>query len=90
MLIQGHDFVVVLLCWELANLSLYLLIALGNAGGKERILASTIRYFLLSAFATITFIAGIYLILGGAGGTGWDEIMKLNTVELFKFEENGI
>jgi NADH-quinone oxidoreductase subunit N len=76
MLIAGaNDLIVIFLGIELMSLCLYVLVGFFRL--KERSNESSIKYFLLGAFATGFLLYGITLIYGTAGTTNLTEIARL-------------
>ncbi|MBI2555160.1 MAG: NADH-quinone oxidoreductase subunit N, partial [Candidatus Rokubacteria bacterium] len=69
---QAADLIVIFLALELMSLSLYVLAGLFR--GRLTSAESSMKYFLLGAFATGFFVYGIALIYGATGTTALDRI----------------
>ncbi len=69
---HGSDLIVIFLALELMSLSLYVLA--GFFRGRLPAAESSMKYFLLGAFATGFFVYGIALIYGATGSTALDRV----------------
>ena len=72
---HGSDLIVIFLALELMSLSLYVLA--GFFRGRLASAESSMKYFLLGAFATGFFVYGLALIYGATGATGLERIAAL-------------
>jgi NADH:ubiquinone oxidoreductase subunit 2 (subunit N) len=85
LLIYSYDWLLLLVSWELFNISLYLLVSI-NYKLSESSLSSTLKYFLLSALSTSLFLLGILFFYISSGSTNFDSISLLTFYSLNSLE----
>jgi NADH-quinone oxidoreductase subunit N len=73
LIIQSNDWIMLIVSWELFNISLYLIVSI-NYKLSEATLAATLKYFLLSALSTSIFLLGILFLYISTGSTQFDSI----------------
>lgn len=71
----SNDLIVTFIGIELMSLCLYMLIAIGNEQRLSK--EASIKYFILSSFATAIFLYGVSFIFGSVNTTYLDEIARV-------------
>ena len=77
--INGNDWLITVVAWELVNLSLYLLVSIN--GDAEAALSAALKYFLISALTTTFLLLAVALLYALTGCTHYDPFI----LSLFSF-----